>query len=265
MAQLHVSFHSDVLDMNTAMNVILPQKPRRSVHEDGVRIPTMYLLHGMSDNYTAWLRWTSVERYAEAAGIAVVMPEAGLSWYTDMAAGPAYRRFIGEEVVKVSRNLFPMLSHRYEDTWVAGASMGGYGSMAVGLTYPETFSKITTIAAAMFPNHLFPGLPKSGYIGRDKHYWEDIVGDLDRFEGSENDLRALAQRIIDTGAPKPKIYQWVGTKDFLYEDNVEMRDALLAIGMDLTYEETPDLYHDWGFWDVRIRPAIQWLIKKEGE
>jgi len=265
MAQLHVNFHSGVLGMNTAMNVILPQKPRKAVHEEGVRIPTLYLLHGMSDNYTSWLRWTSVERYAEAAGIAVVMPEAGLSWYADMAAGPAYRRFIGEEVVKISRNLFPMLSHRYEDTWIAGCSMGGYGCMAVGLTYAETFSRISPIAGAMFPNHLFPGQPKSGYVGRPNHYWEDIFGDITAFEGSKNDLRTLARSIIERGAPKPKIFQWVGTKDFLYEDNLLMRDELLAIGMDLTFEETPELYHDWGFWDVRIKPAIQWMIKKEGE
>lgn len=265
MAQLHVNFHSNVLGVNTTMNVILPQKPRKAVREDSVRIPTLYLLHGMSDNYTSWLRWTSVERYAEAAGIAVVMPEAGLSWYADMAAGLPYRRFIGEEVVKVSRNLFPVLSDRYEDTWIAGCSMGGYGCMAVGLSYPETFSKIAPIAGSMFPNHLFPGQPRSGYIGRDRHYWEDIFGDLDKFEGSENDLRTLARRIIETDAPKPRIYQWVGTKDFLYEDNLEMRDALLEIGMELTYEETPELFHDWGYWDERIKPAIQWMTKKEGK
>lgn len=263
MALLQVNFHSDVLDMNSTMNVILPQKLRKAVHEDGVRVPTLYLLHGMSDNNTSWPRLTSVERYADNAGIAVVMPEGGLSWYADMNAGPAFRTFIGEEVVKVSRNMFPSLSHRYEDTWIAGSSMGGYGCLSIGLTYPETFSKIASIAASTFPNHLFPGLPKSGYIGRPVHYWEDIFGDITAFEGSKNDLRTLAKRIVDTGAPKPKIFQWVGTKDFLYEDNVEMRDALLEIGMDLTYEETPELYHDWGFWDERIRPAIQWLTKKE--
>lgn len=262
MAQLHVTFSSDVLRMSTSMNVILPQRTRSMIHGDDAeenRYPVLYLLHGMSDNYSSWLRWTSVERYADQAGIAVVMPEAGLGWYADMAAGYDYRRFIGEELVSVIPNMFPGVSRKREDTWVAGASMGGYGCMAVGLTYPETFSKIAPIAGAMFPNHLFPGTPKWGWIGRDLHFWEDILGDPDKFEGSKNDLRFLARRIVETGAPKPKIFQWVGTKDFLYEDNLEMRDALLEIGMDLTYEETPDLFHDWGFWDERIKPTIQWL------
>ncbi len=37
-------------------------------------LPVLYLLHGLSDDHTAWLRYTSIERYAAARGLAVVMP-----------------------------------------------------------------------------------------------------------------------------------------------------------------------------------------------
>ena len=41
----------------------------------------------------------------------------------------------------MTRKLLP-LSHRREDTFIAGISMGGYGALINGLRYSDTFSKI---------------------------------------------------------------------------------------------------------------------------
>ena len=51
--------------------------------------PVLYLLHGLSDDHTAWLRYTSIERYAAAAGLAVVMPAVDRSFYADERHGHA--------------------------------------------------------------------------------------------------------------------------------------------------------------------------------
>ena len=69
MAYLHIGLSSECLRGTTDVNVLLPESGKRSY-------PTLWLLHGMSGNYSDWLRRTSVERYAEAAEIAVVMPSA---------------------------------------------------------------------------------------------------------------------------------------------------------------------------------------------
>ena len=78
MALLHVDFFSDVLGMCTAMDVILPETTRGQIGMEGqaseTHWKTLYLLHGMSDDHTIWQRRTSIERYASAKGIAVVMP-----------------------------------------------------------------------------------------------------------------------------------------------------------------------------------------------
>ncbi|MGN1345922.1 MAG: alpha/beta hydrolase-fold protein, partial [Eubacteriales bacterium] len=97
MAFLEVKFFSDVLGMCMSMNVILPQR-------SAGKYPTLYLLHGMSDDHTTWSRLTSIERYADAEGIAVVMPTTYLGWYTDMNHGGKYRTFIGEEMYQLYRN-----------------------------------------------------------------------------------------------------------------------------------------------------------------
>ena len=65
MALIQCDFYSEALQLSTSMTVILPQ-PVRS------RYPVLYLLHGLSDDHTIWLRRTSIERYADPLGLAVV-------------------------------------------------------------------------------------------------------------------------------------------------------------------------------------------------
>ena len=67
MALIQCEFFSEVLGLSTAMTVILPQTTTTQVGLSGaVRgkvHPTLYLLHGMSDDHTTWVRRTSIERY----------------------------------------------------------------------------------------------------------------------------------------------------------------------------------------------------------
>ena len=73
MALFEVNFFSEVLGMGMSMNVVIPQKTRGNIGvtegDTGDRIPVLWLLHGMSDDHTTWLRRTSVERYAEEKGL----------------------------------------------------------------------------------------------------------------------------------------------------------------------------------------------------
>ncbi len=266
MAYMHVNFFSEVLGMNTSMNVLLPQRTRSMVHDDPdgqYHYPVLFLLHGMSDDYTAWLRYTNIETYAEEKGLAVVMPDGGLSWYADMAQGYNYRRFVGEELVSLVRSMFPGISPKYEDTWITGSSMGGYGALSVGLTYPETFSKIGAIAPGCYPDKFFPEGELCRVIARSDRFWADIFGDLSAFKGGKNDLESLAKGIVEDGRPVPEIYQIVGTADYFYKCNVKFRDKLREIGMNPTYVEVPEAYHAWKYWDEFIQPILNWLTAKE--
>ena len=188
MAFLEVNFFSDALGMAMSMNVVLPQKTRGNIgvnpaETDGA-VPTLYLLHGMSDDHTTWMRRTSIERYAEERGIAVVMPTTYLGWYTDMKYGYAYRTFIGEELPKICRSFFPMLSARREDTYVSGNSMGGYGSLALALTYPGTFGVCAPLSAAFDPTHLHdPAHPEEPDGAHTWSFWDREIQDVLGFIG----------------------------------------------------------------------------------
>ena len=264
MAFLEVSFFSTVLGMCTSMNVILPQTVRGMIGVDAkdmeATYPTLYLLHGMSDDHSIWHRRTSIERYADEAGIAIVMPTTELGWYTDMQHGRKWRTFIGEELPQICRDLFPRMRANREDNFIAGLSMGGYGAYAIALTYPERFAFAGGLSGAYLPN------TRLGQQNNDT-YWTDIFGTAEEFEGGPNDLIALSSRRLaeykedPEKHPIPELYMWCGTEDFIYSHSVAMRDHLQTIGWpQFTYEESPGV-HAWKYWDEKVQ-TIMGLIQK---
>lgn len=85
MAFFKGSIRSQTLGMDTGLTVVLPFD-RAAVPE--TECPAIYLLHGHGENADVWTRMTSAERYANAYGVALVMPGGTAQLYTDMAHGP---------------------------------------------------------------------------------------------------------------------------------------------------------------------------------
>jgi len=258
MALMHVGFFSDVLGLSVSMDAIIPQASASQIGmksaANGKSYKTLYLLHGMSDDHTIWQRRTSIERYVSELGIAVIMPTTGLGWYTDMAHGLKWMTFISQELPGICRDFFPLSSKR-EDNYVAGLSMGGYGAVKLGLMCGESFSYAASLSGAL--NMMETAENDETGDDRSGTYWSDIFGPLDKFKGSDNDLLALAEKRKAKG-DMPKLYQWCGTEDFLYNQNITFRDHALKLGYDLTYKESPG-DHQWCYWDERIQDVLNWL------
>lgn len=253
MALIHCDFYSEILNLSCSMVVVLPQRPLPTIHTSPPpKFPTLYLLHGLSDDHTIWQRRTSIERYAEERGIAVVMPAVNRSFYTDMAAGLRYWSYISEELPARARDLFP-LSARREDNFVAGLSMGGYGAFKLALRHPERFAAAASLSGAM---------DMVAAVQSDDPTWlaemRTIFGDLNQMAGSDNDLFYLASQLAKSDKPKPKLFQWCGTEDFLYDDNIRFRNLVETLPFDYTYTEGPG-DHLWRYWDEQIQNVLTWL------
>ncbi len=110
MAHLRCDFFSDTLGLDTSMTVLLPQATRTKIGLAGAARagdpPVLYLLHGLSDDDTAWVRQTAIERYVGPLGLAVVMPQVHRSFYTDEARGNRYWTFLSEELPSVVAGFF---------------------------------------------------------------------------------------------------------------------------------------------------------------
>lgn len=256
MALIHCDFFSEVLGISTSICVILPQNTRSQIGMQGSerkqKYPTLYLLHGLSDDHTIWQRRTSIERYVSDMGLAVVMPNAGRSFYTDMKHGYKYFTFIAEELPEIARQFFP-LSDKREDTFAAGLSMGGYGAFKLALSCPDKYAAAASLSGAVD----MASRVKKEQI-QDIIELENIYGDLNSIEGSENDLFYLAKKVSASNGPKPKLYQCCGTEDFLYEDNINFKNFIEKTGLDYTYEEGPGV-HEWAYWDAQIQNVLKWL------
>ena len=77
------SIYSKKLNCWQKYNVYLPTGYEKS----GKEYPVVYLLHGLSDDQTLWMRRTSIERYADGRRLAVVMPCGDRSFYSDLPDG----------------------------------------------------------------------------------------------------------------------------------------------------------------------------------
>ena len=256
-----INFFSESLGMRTTMNVILPQQtlagniPNEAQNKRKTKYRTLYLLHGHSDDHTAWQRWTSIERYVEGKNLAVVMPAVHLSFYTDMVHGGKYWQFISQEVPAIVQSMFP-LSDKRADTFVAGLSMGGYGAFKLALTHPERFAAAASLSGAVDISEVV-----KGHGEPNDDMWlagmRNIFGDLEKVPGSKHDLFKLAEKVA-AETIKPRLYQCCGTEDFLHADNIRFRDHLRSLPLDLTYEESPGV-HEWGYWDTMIQHFLAWL------
>ena len=87
---------------------------------------------------------------------------------------------------------------------------------------------------------------------------ESIFGDLSGVEQSDKNPVWLARKLAEEQAPLPDIYMACGLEDFLLEKNRKLKDDLLGIGCQVTYEEGPG-GHEWDFWNRYILKVLEWL------
>ncbi|MDT4986982.1 MAG: putative tributyrin esterase [Micromonosporaceae bacterium] len=256
MAHLRCDFFSEVLGLSTSMTVILPQETssqiglRGSVH--ATDHPTLYLLHGLSDDDTVWCRRTSIERYVAPLGLAVIMPQVHRSFYTDEVHGNRYWTFLSEELPAIVRRFF-RLSDRRENTFVAGLSMGGYGALKWALRQPGRFAAAASLSGALD----IAERQRAGGPPEDPDRLDRIFGDRP-VAGTTDDLMWLLARADPATTPAPRLYVCCGTEDPLYAENLTFRDACRSKGVPLTVDFGPG-EHEWGYWDTKIQDVLAWL------
>lgn len=254
MASLQVDFYSETLQVGAQLNVIIP-RPRTHEGPRPTTYPCLYLLHGMSDDHTAWSRYTSIERYAKAAGLAVIMPAVGRTYYVNQTDGYRYLDYIAQELPEVCGDFFP-ISRKREETFIAGLSMGGYGAFRVALAHPGNYAAAASLSGALD----IAAIARERTDENPQRVREFLrsFGSLEEIEAGDNDLLRLAAKVAESGTPCPQLFQCCGKDDFLYEHNRRFLAHARKLGLPLTYEEGPGA-HDWDYWDLHIQRVLDWL------
>jgi enterochelin esterase-like enzyme len=156
-----LTYRSASLDREREALVYLP--PGYESSPD--RYPVLYLLHGAGGDQRTWIdqgRANVILDNLIADGriepLVVVMPY-GYTRRLEQGArrgGPAdYKTDMEEFAVDFIEDLIPLVESRYrvvadrEHRAIAGLSMGGGQSFAIGLTHPEMFSAVAGFSSAM--------------------------------------------------------------------------------------------------------------------
>ena len=259
MAHLRCDVFSDALGLSTSMTVLLPQRTSTQIGMASASgegpPPVLYLLHGLSDDDTTWVRRTSVERYAAPRGLAVVMPQVHRSFYSDEALGGRYWTFLSEELPELVASMFRVSSRR-EDTFVAGLSMGGYGALKWALHAPERFAAAASLSGVLdlVASHRRWSPPQAPRP-EDPRLGERLFGGRD-IAGGPEDLLHLVGAADPTALPA--LYVACGTEDALLDDNRAFLAVAERAGVPVRTDLGPG-EHEWGYWDARIQDVLAWL------
>ncbi len=238
MSLCEVHRYSALLGKHVGLNVILPDTGTPP-------FATFYLLHGLSDDYTIWLRRTRIEAYAIGLPLIIVMPDGYRGFYTNTENGVPYARYIGEETVEYIERNFPAKASR-DARCVGGLSMGGYGALRIALGYPDRFCSANSHSGAVMHG---TRKPKETVLRE----YDQIFGNDPR--GSEHDLLALAKSARDRKC-LPEMRLDCGTEDVLLQRNRELHEALAEMNAPHEYEEFPGL-HNWDYWDLHVQDALR--------
>ncbi len=251
MAWTTLRWKSEVIGKATTAEVLLPK-----VGEGP--FPVLYLLHGLSDDASTWMRHSRIEYHVRDLPLVVVMPDGYRGFYTDHAQGPAFGQHIAEELPAMIERHFNVQTTRAGRA-IGGLSMGGYGALRIGLAHAKRFCSVNSHSGAVGWNDVKgrAGFRKmAAKLGRPLEFGDEVWRIFgDRPQGSDHDLVALARR-AKRSRILPRVLIDCGTEDYLLADNRTFHAALQADKIAHDYREHPGA-HTWDYWDLHVQDALQ--------
>ncbi|MEY2519252.1 MAG: hypothetical protein QOF24_1011 [Verrucomicrobiota bacterium] len=252
--QKHRAFPSKILKNRRDVLVYLPPGYRRF---SGRRYPVLYL-HDGQNVFDAATSFAGVEWGADETAqqlirnklieplIIVAIANTGENRIHEYAPTPApidppkrkrskgqlrsYGRFLIEE-------LKPFIDRKYrtkreaEFTGLGGSSLGGLATLALGLWFPNYFTRLAVMSPSI--------------------WWDDCA------------IYKIVEAIDETARPPLKIWLDTGTNEPGWERGRELRDRLVEKGWrlhdDLHYLEIEGADHSEGAWAARVDPVLRFL------
>lgn len=198
-------------------------------------LPVLYLLHGYLNDNCTWSQYTSIERYAEERQIAVIMMAGENQFYVNRPSGKFFD-FISDELVDFCEWMFPICQepeHRY----IAGLSMGGYGSGIHAFINPEMYRAVGLFSAPLSS----PDFTRSG-------------GKLPL---------PLLKRAVEEGRDIPDIFVGVGNKDEFMKDNQRFVSYCQKVHLPVHFEIHKGYGHEWALWDILVKNFLDWIPRDD--
>lgn len=235
---IHQNIFSKKMNKNIPVVVIMPNI------EKGVRYKTVYILHGYSGNSERTYK-KDIPDLIQKSNLyktIYVLPDGNYnSWYVDSPIDKSsqYTTFIGNELVDEIDKKFPTIRNR-NSRGILGWSMGGFGALHIGITFPDTFSIVGSTCGAVDVK----------YFGKEYTDYQ-----IDKFLGNKNNLSDTIQVVTNIDKMKHANQYYIldcGTEDTqMIKMNRLFHQYLTEGGIIHSYTEYPG-EHNTDYWSKAL-------------
>lgn len=253
------SIQSKVLGATVKYNVWLPWGFEQSTEG---QYPVLYLLHGFTDTYTAWVEKGRVNEIAdellltgEISPMIIVMPNAGgpdtrnvWNGYFNMD-GWDYETFFFTELVPAVEKKYHIVGDRRHRA-VSGLSMGGGGSTVYAQRHSDMFSSCYAMSAWLNSDskELDPA-NKATYVTK-------AVGD--------HAAAGFVRDATDEQKAQLRTLRWfidVGDDDFLLDQNLELYAEMRRAHVPCELR-VRNGGHTWEYWHTALRTSLPFASRE---
>lgn len=255
------SLSSEILGAEKYYSVYLPD----AFFKDRTKqFPVLYLLHGLTDDDTAWSQKGQMERVCdelmvsgEVQPMVVIMPGCGgedtksvWNGFFNMP-GWSVEDFFFKELMPQAEEKYRADSQRRA---IAGLSMGGGGSVGYALRHPNTFSSCYAMSAWLLSDE--KSLQSETRPGQEKFAaLVCAVGEHNPIEFLNNASKESLDSLRNI-----KWFIDCGDDDFLLRENLQFYETLRKhrIGAQLRVR---DGWHSWEYWHNSLRLCLPFVSR----
>ena len=256
-------FTSSILGREVNYAIYLPADYAGSTR----RYPVVYLLHGFTDNESAWIQFGEANLTADRAIAAreippliIVMPDAGVTWYiNDYQNKNRYEDMLVQEFISFIDTTYRTRAKK-EFRGIAGLSMGGWGALMLSMRHPDLFAACSAFSSAVWMDEEIIGMPEQRY--------EELLGELFGHKLKDKDrLNAhfrqyhpldLAKTLPVESLKAVRYYIDCGDDDFLANGNALLHMTLKERNVPHEFR-VRDGSHDWTYWRTGLIEGLKFI------
>jgi enterochelin esterase-like enzyme len=247
------SIKSNILKATVKVNIYLPEEFDRQPQK---KYPVLYLLHGLTDTYRAWVDKGHLDKVAdemiskgEVCPMIIIMPNAGgpntrVDWngYFNMD-GWAYHDFFYQELMPTFEKKYRIIGDKANRA-VSGLSMGGGGCTVYAQRHPDLFSSCYAMSAWL--------TSQDTQVNPNDH--QTAVSKAVHDNSAIDYVRNASAEVVN----QLKTVRWFvdcGDDDFLLDQNEEfhrlMRGKRIACELRVRNGN-----HGWDYWNTALRTSL---------
>lgn len=252
-----LKFRSGKLGKDVSYSVYLPDG-----YDTSSRLyPVLYLLHGYTDDCTAWIQQGCMQEITDraiesgsAVPMIVVMPDAWDTWYINQYDGKVpYEDMFFEELIPYVEKTYRARAGK-EFRAIAGLSMGGFGSFLYSLHHPDMFSACAPLSAAVFEDSAL-----------EQHKATKSHGDLfnricgpDLSHWHKNSVLKILSDLDKEHLPQVRYYIDCGDRDFLLDGNFRAHQIMNEKGLKHEFRVRGG-EHTWLYWRTALPEVLRFV------